>query len=49
MEVRELGIEAVERTAERVRQTRRSAIVERLQEKNIPLREFPHPVKKIER
>ncbi len=48
-EVRELGIEAVERTAERVRQTRRSAIVERLREKNIPLREFPHPVKKIER
>jgi hypothetical protein len=48
-EVRELGIEAVERTAERVRQTRRSAIVERLREKNIPLQEFPHPVKKIER
>jgi multidrug efflux pump subunit AcrA (membrane-fusion protein) len=48
-EVRELGIEAVERTAERVRLTRRSAIVERLREKSIPLEEFPHPVKKIER
>ena len=48
-EVRELGIEAIERTAERVRQTRRSAIVERLREKNIPLEEFPHPVKRIER
>jgi hypothetical protein len=48
-EVRELGIEAVERTAERVRQTRRSAIVQRLKEKNIPLEEFPHPVKRIER
>jgi hypothetical protein len=47
-EVRELGIEAVERTAERVRQTRRSAIVERLKQKNIPLEEFPHPVKRIE-
>jgi hypothetical protein len=48
-EVRELGIEAVERTAERVRQTRRSAIVRRLKENNIPLEEFPHPVKRIER
>jgi hypothetical protein len=48
-EVRELGIEAVERTAERVRLTRRSAIVERLRQNNIPLEEFPHPVKKIER
>ncbi|MDR2911761.1 MAG: hypothetical protein LBV38_00450 [Alistipes sp.] len=48
-EVRELGIEAVERTAERVRETRRSAIVERLARKGIPLEEFPHPVKTIER
>lgn len=48
-EVRELGIQAVERTAERVRSTRRSAIVERLREKNIPLEEFPYPVKRIER
>lgn len=48
-EVREIGIEAVERTAERVRATRRSAIVERLKEKNIPLEEFPYPVKRIER
>ncbi|MDR2882436.1 MAG: hypothetical protein LBU98_01435 [Alistipes sp.] len=47
-EVRELGIEAVERAAERVRSTRRSAIVERLREKNIPLEEFPYPVKRIE-
>jgi type IV secretory pathway VirB10-like protein len=48
-EVRELGIKAVERTAERERMTRRSAIVERLHEKGIPLEEFPDPVKKIER
>jgi hypothetical protein len=48
-EVRELGIKAVERTAERERMTRRSAIVERLHEKGIPLEEFPYPVKKIER
>ena len=47
-EVRELGIGAVERSAERVRRTRRSAIVERLREENIPLEEFPHPVKRIE-
>jgi len=48
-EVRELGVRAVERTAERVRRTSRSAIVERLAEKGIPLEEFPHPVKRIER
>jgi hypothetical protein len=48
-EVRELGIEAVERTATRVRQTRRSAIVQRLKDNDIPLEEFPHPVKRIER
>lgn len=48
-EVRELGIKSVERTAERVRATRRSAIVERLREKSIPLEEFPHPVKKLEK
>ena len=47
-EVRELGIRAVERSAERVRRTRRSAIVERLREENIPLEEFPYPVKRIE-
>ncbi len=47
-EVRELGIRAVERTAERVRSTSRSAIVERLREENIPLEEFPYPVKRIE-
>jgi hypothetical protein len=48
-EVRELGIKAVERTAERVRQTSRSSIVERLREKEIPLEEFPHPLKRVER
>ncbi|MDR2894189.1 MAG: hypothetical protein LBU97_01850 [Alistipes sp.] len=48
-EIRELSIRSVARTAERVRQTRRSAIVERLAGKGIPLEEFPHPVKKIER
>lgn len=47
--VRELGVEAVERTAERERQTRRSEIVKRLEQKNIPLREFSHPVKTIEK
>lgn len=46
-EVRELSIEAVHRTAERVRETRRSEIVRRLEEKGIPLKEFPHPVKTI--
>jgi hypothetical protein len=48
-EVRELSVRAVERTAERVRQTSRSAIVERLKNKGIGLEEFPHPVKRIER
>lgn len=48
-EVRELGVEAISRTAERVRGTSRSAIVDKLAEKEIPLKEFPHPVKKIER
>ncbi len=48
-DVRELSIKSVERTAERVRATRRSAIVERLKKKNIPLEEFSHPVKRIER
>jgi len=48
-EVRELGVKAVERTAERVQQTSRSAIVGKLAEKGIPLEEFPHPVKRIER
>jgi hypothetical protein len=48
-EVRELGADAVKRTAERVRQTSRSAIVERLNEKEIPLEEFSNPVKRIER
>ncbi len=47
-QVRELGIEAVHRTAERVRETRRSAIVKRLEEKNIELKEFSHPVRTIE-
>jgi hypothetical protein len=48
-QVRELSIEAVRGTAERVRQTRRSEIVKRLEANNIPLKEFPHPVKTIER
>lgn len=47
--VRELGIRSVAKTAERVRETRRSAIVDKLAEKNIPLEEFPYPVKTIER
>ena len=48
-EVRELGVEALSRTAERVRGTSRSAIVDKLAEKEIPLKEFPHPVKRVER
>lgn len=48
-EVRELGVKAVQRTAERVRQTRRSAIIERLEANGIPLEEFPYPVKRVER
>jgi hypothetical protein len=48
-EVRELGVEAVRRTAERVSETRRSAIVERLRQHDIPLQEFSHPVKTIKR
>ncbi len=47
--VSELEIAAVHSTAARVRQTRRSEIVKRLEEKGIPLREFPHPLKTIER
>lgn len=47
-QVRELTIDAVHSTAARVRQTRRSEIVKRLEEKQIPLREFPHPLKTIE-
>lgn len=48
-EIRELGVESLEHTAERVRATSRSAIVERLAEKEMPLEEFPHPVKTIKR
>ncbi len=47
-EVRALDVKAVAKTAERVTATRRSEIVERLAEKNIPLKEFPNPVKTIE-
>ncbi len=48
-EIRELNIRSVERTADRVGATSRSAIVERLRKHNIELEEFPHPVKRIER
>ena len=47
-EVRALDVKAVAKTAERVTATRRSAIVERLAEKNIPLKEFSNPVKTID-
>ena len=47
-EVRALDVKAVAKTAERVTATRRSEIVRRLAEKEIPLKEFPHPVKIIE-
>ncbi len=46
-QVRELEIRALGHTAERVRETRRSAVVKRLENKRIPLKEFPHPVKTI--
>ncbi len=47
-EVRALDVKAVAKTAERVTATRRSEIVRRLAEKDIPLKEFPNPVKTID-
>lgn len=47
-EIRELGIKAVGYSAERAQQTKRSAIVRRLEEENIPLKEFPQPLKTID-
>ncbi len=47
-EIRELGIKAVGYSAERAQNTQRSAIVRRLEQKNIPLNEFPRPVKTID-
>jgi hypothetical protein len=47
-EIRELGIRAVDLAAERAQQTQRSAIVRRLESKNIPLREYPYPLKTID-
>lgn len=46
-EVRRLDIEAVHSTARVARETRRSEIVKRLEANNIPLKEFPHPVKTV--
>ena len=47
-EIRELTIKAVGYSAERAQNTQRSAIVRRLEQKNIPLKEFPKPVKTID-
>lgn len=47
-DIRELSIKAVGYSAERAQQTKRSAIVRQLDEKNIPLREFPEPLKTID-
>lgn len=47
-EIRELSIKAVGYSAERAQQTKRSAIVRKLEEKNIPLKEFPQPLKTID-
>ncbi len=48
VEIRELSIKAVGYSAERAQNTQRSAIVRRLEQKNIPLKEFPKPVKTID-
>lgn len=47
-EIRELSIRAVEYSADKSQNTQRSAIVKRLEDKNIPLKEFPNPVKTID-
>lgn len=47
-EIRELSIKAVEYSADKSQHTQRSAIVKRLEDKNIPLKEFPNPVKTID-
>jgi hypothetical protein len=47
-QVRELSIEAVGYSAEKAQHTQRSAIVKRLEEKEIPLNEFPNPVKTVD-
>lgn len=47
-EIRELSIKAVGYSAERAQNTQRSAIVRRLEQKGIPLEEFPNPVKTID-
>lgn len=47
-EIRELSIKAVGYSAERAQNTQRSAIVKRLEQKEIPLKEFPNPVKTVE-
>ncbi len=47
-EIRELSIKAVGYSAERAQNTQRSAVVRRLEQKGIPLKEFPEPVKTID-
>ncbi|MDR0907958.1 MAG: hypothetical protein LBM63_05080 [Rikenellaceae bacterium] len=47
-EIHELSVRAMDLAAERASQTQRSAIVRQLESKNIPLREYPNPLKTIE-
>lgn len=47
-DIRELSIKAVDFSAERAQQTQRSAIVRKLEDKNIPLREYPYPLKTVD-
>jgi hypothetical protein len=47
-DIREESIRAVDLAAQRAQQTQRSTIVLRLKEKNIPLKEYPDPLKKID-
>jgi hypothetical protein len=47
-EIREQSIRAVDLSAQRAQQTQRSAVVRQLESKNIPLSEYPNPLKTIE-
>jgi hypothetical protein len=47
-EIQALSVRAIDMAAERAGQTQRSAIVRRLESKNIPLREYPYPLKTID-
>jgi hypothetical protein len=47
-EIQALSVKAVDFAAERAGHTQRSAIVRQLESKNIPLGEYPHPLKTID-